>query len=64
MNKKLFMKDEFWMLTINASFGHVKVYKDNPKEQDRITFKNGLRKKIEDIIQSQYDGYVNDERCV
>ncbi len=55
--KKYFLKDQFWSLTISAAFSRANVYAKNlskEMESEKFTFKYKLFKFIDEMVSSQY----------
>ena len=57
-----FLIEEIWLLTFGGAFQHSGIYKPNTKEKDRMYFRNMLRGYVENIILSQYQTQVTDDK--
>jgi len=63
MNEKKieFIKDELWMLTINAICRGTKLYENGASKERKREFKKELKRYVEKIVEKQYHTEVEEE---
>ena len=64
MNKEDFIKDELWLVTVNAAFQRANVYLPNANEQTKNDMKRMLRGLLEMSILSDYHNEVSDQKHI
>lgn len=59
--KKLFIKNEFYILSWSASVQRIKTYKDNVKDSDKLKFKNKIINFLDTEIIPNYKNRVSEK---
>lgn len=63
-NKKTFLHYEIWILSFGGAFQRSGIYTSNSSETDRNTFRNGLKKYINEFVLPQYKNTVDEEEHI
>lgn len=63
--RKEFLNNEYWVLTFGAAFQRANVYKSHVSDEEKSTFKNAIRKYIENHLIPQYSKQeISDDRHI
>ena len=60
--KENYLKDEIWVLSLNASFQRNGIYKKQASSKDKKFFRRQLKSYIQDTVIPIYKNKINDER--
>ena len=62
--KEDYLKNEVWLLSLNASFQRNGIYKKEAKDKDKKFYRNKLKSYIQNTILPVYDNKVNEEEHI
>ena len=62
--KEDYLKNEVWVLSLNASFQRNGIYKKGAKDKDKKLFKNKLKDYIQNTILPKYENKVDEKQHI